>query len=1526
MKATKQALDRGLKYKEALRDHKTAAPSSSSKWRPPSIPLTTPVGVADMTLGDMMKKEKLSYPDAVTVFLAFNESLAKKPSKKPKKAEKANTNSSAGESAAPAEADEPQPKRKKTKAEEADKKSGKQPPAKEAGKKSRKQPPSEAPVDSVDTGKRSSVAPKAKASKAKAPPPLKRKGAFVHEPEAEVLEAPSKRLRGKTGAANQIPEDTQADQIPEDAEADQIPEDAEADQIPENPNPEEDDEDSALFKDWDELCYEYDLWRQGLPQQSELDAALKAHRNSAPVTPVPAVKSGPDAQCLLALPGPEPPRGDANDSQDSQTNLSDLGPSASQVASALDMSVLLQRVQQLELEKAELQSQLSSDSKSTTSETKDPVPEDASKEPAASKPVATPVRAKVHVFHDSPSPAPANHALPACLNDLKIKTQAQPVPRPTEMPTDGSDVKLEEPSERISSATHRKEYAKLNRLHDAGALANYPSMLALQEGTLDEKRKLLRNWVLSGQNLQACESAIEVSQESGVRGEKVWLKQNFKANCRPGSQFFDAPIPGADPGLLNKKAATTQQAPLKADVLRAFDKRKDELSQLALQEASGAGGDRIFQVCWTQSETAGSESHVTTSGVFKCSKDKHAKWCKELKKSVNGITDLIFDMGDASDDDSQRLLKDLKGHKKFNKLDPDAQAEEMDGQCDAIHDEVSLDIDECAKKAAEPPKVADVLDEKLVRATCAGDTTLTVACDLGDAYGSRLLDGYSSRPLREAEFHSTPDLSECRTDSKASRYIMYSLLVQSYLIQSKTNITLQTLNSAIVADFNKLSAEGLLVGKEVYYFIPVGFRGDLKQMGQAFNLTRKPGSEKVHFEPGSEAVRVSEELSKEPSLISAGLNMVIDPSGKLLTKRCAHKCTCRPELGLSNWPSNPVTKFKHLARRARSSHQAQLRELKAELAGYLDGEDSESEGEEDSQSPEDEDAALSSLAEHDDVESSSSVVTPPLHIPALTGEMQMVLARLQAKCAKQEPAAASTAEAADPKAVSKNKKPKKGVQKDIEEKMLPEKVLDSLRTLIPSEPAKPWAKDDEGGAANGPGDGDEEDPDGHKKAKASKKPKAKKAQDSKNCTASKVQAKKDPKKEKQDPSTDKKGEETEAMQRMKRTMTSDCAYVPGSYKGFLAGRLIAERIEATLLRFRSQLGPPVAMVVAELLRWGAPLQLIMCVVLLAFHEKALQNEDLDFLHLFSGCDSIGASFRTDLGLIGTSLDLETDPMGHDLMSISGFLSRSTSGRNHITPKGNEGYGFVHVGNVLLVFKGFFYMIRFGSPSLKRHMLLSNWQGLVEALVARAGYLSVEERTKMKTIKLAVHSQSRSAHGRSVKKKFTGLPKLLKDSQQYTEKFARALATHYRLNHAASKPQRELLVASDAGIHHNSLCAKDQMPGPRCHTDVDLGKSDYELFSDRLSAGAWSCPEDKEVVAVKSEPLEEDVQSETAELRRKRIVMEILAEKDKGKTQSSEKVEAKARRRRRSRSPSNASTLVLGSAVYASSSSASDDDK
>ena len=46
---------------------------------------------------------------------------------------------------------------------------------------------------------------------------------------------------------------------------------------------------------------------------------------------------------------------------------------------------------------------------------------------------------------------------------------------------------------------------------------------------------------------------------------------------------------------------------------------------------------------------------------------------------------------------------------------------------------------------------------------------------------------------------------------------MYSLLVQSYLVRNKTNITLQTLNEAIVADLNKLSTQGVQVGDEALY-------------------------------------------------------------------------------------------------------------------------------------------------------------------------------------------------------------------------------------------------------------------------------------------------------------------------------------------------------------------------------------------------------------------------------------------------------------------------------------------------------------------------------------------------------------------------------------------------------------------------------------------------------------------------------------------------------------------------------------
>ena len=218
-----------------------------------------------------------------------------------------------------------------------------------------------------------------------------------------------------------------------------------------------------------------------------------------------------------------------------------IGPSASQLC---DLQQLLRKVQQLELEKAELQSQISCGSsgvamtkgkpdlaaaaqtvatptrskepESTPTRSKEPESTPTrSKEPATTatrskEPAITPTRFKEPVFH-SPTPG-AN--LAAVLNGVEIKTQAHPVPKPPpdSVGLDGDDG---DESSRVNSQTHRKEYMKLaawislcgyvhacrpcdctgflcyvhlqseNRRYESGALAEYPNMLALQEGTLN---------------------------------------------------------------------------------------------------------------------------------------------------------------------------------------------------------------------------------------------------------------------------------------------------------------------------------------------------------------------------------------------------------------------------------------------------------------------------------------------------------------------------------------------------------------------------------------------------------------------------------------------------------------------------------------------------------------------------------------------------------------------------------------------------------------------------------------------------------------------------------------------------------------------------------------------------------------------------------------------------------------------------------------------------------------------------------
>ncbi|OLQ08757.1 hypothetical protein AK812_SmicGene7744 [Symbiodinium microadriaticum] len=456
-KSTKEALERGVKFKKVLKEQKGA--SKPSKWKPPTISLSTPVGVGGLTLGSLMKQEKLDYADAVCVYLAYQDSL--KSSGRTKKpaapdTEKPEDTQSAGNSVPSETGKKISPKNAPTETE--DVQSACNSISSGTGKKkSPKNAPMETETEEAPKKSRNQVSAKSRPSKAS----LKRGVASSNlgldqDPEGGVVR-PTKRLKGKT------PPET-------------------------IPNPQDDtlcdDEEDAECWD-DELSYEYELWRHGLPQLSELESDLKAHR-AAPTVPVPGVLESEDqcgsndsqvcfdCICLRAFMMSGSTFVDAQarlrssqplsraDRQDSQTNLSDLGPSASQVASALDMHALVERVKQLELEKAELQTQISTGS--TTSPTPSAVAEpEKHQAPDAdsARPVATPTRNKEHVFHEAPDPATSpGGGIPASVY-ANIRTQADPVPMPAGVPPSTGPAVQNEQHGKINSANYRKEYMKL---------------------------------------------------------------------------------------------------------------------------------------------------------------------------------------------------------------------------------------------------------------------------------------------------------------------------------------------------------------------------------------------------------------------------------------------------------------------------------------------------------------------------------------------------------------------------------------------------------------------------------------------------------------------------------------------------------------------------------------------------------------------------------------------------------------------------------------------------------------------------------------------------------------------------------------------------------------------------------------------------------------------------------------------------------------------------------------------------------
>ena len=92
------------------------------------------------------------------------------------------------------------------------------------------------------------------------------------------------------------------------------------------------------------------------------------------------------------------------------------------------------------------------------------------------------------------------------------------------------------------------------------------------------------------------------------------------------------------------------------------------------------------------------------------------------------------------------------------------------------------------------------------------------------------------------------ELSKNRSNSLQSRMLLYSFPSSWYAIsEDGINLSLQTLNTAIVHRFNRMGAEGIAVSQldEQRYFYVVTLTGDWKYLKQSLNLVRHYNAEEV---------------------------------------------------------------------------------------------------------------------------------------------------------------------------------------------------------------------------------------------------------------------------------------------------------------------------------------------------------------------------------------------------------------------------------------------------------------------------------------------------------------------------------------------------------------------------------------------------------------------------------------------------------------------------------------------------------
>ena len=301
-KGTAQALKRGVQFKSALADVKNNVSPKPAKWKAPSISLKTQVGVGGLTIKTLMDSENITYEEAVQVYLAYQDSQRSPASSKksvgtePEEAALKNQVTPKARPSKAKEATETPPKRGRSSEAKADKSSKwgntKAEPSADPAKppKSKRGKTAEAKVaePSHVTAEPSTKSKRGKTTEAE--------GA---EPSPDRAEPTRKSKRGKTTeaeVAEPSSSSTPAKPIPVlkrgRASSDLSKHETE---VParrvlgkKSPTPQEVPSTESVqpsSEDWgwggddaDTVWYEYDLWRQGLPQLSELDADLKKHR------------------------------------------------------------------------------------------------------------------------------------------------------------------------------------------------------------------------------------------------------------------------------------------------------------------------------------------------------------------------------------------------------------------------------------------------------------------------------------------------------------------------------------------------------------------------------------------------------------------------------------------------------------------------------------------------------------------------------------------------------------------------------------------------------------------------------------------------------------------------------------------------------------------------------------------------------------------------------------------------------------------------------------------------------------------------------------------------------------------------------------------------------------------------------------------------------------------------------------------------------------------------------------------------